>query len=60
METLNLSVKKLGFLLFHVKVCFERLCIESQGFVLLNQLFVEGLLEIEVSTHVGHFSIPEV
>ena len=55
-----LLVEDVMLLVTHLKVLFEAVDIDTQLLVLICKLHVEVLLEVQVTLHVRHLSIPEV
>lgn len=60
LESSDLTVQEALLLISQVKVFLEALDIGAKLLVFIGQLGVEILLEVHITLHVGHFTIPEV
>jgi hypothetical protein len=59
LEALDLHREDTLFLVFHLKALFQTINVVHEGPVLFCELRVEVVLEVHVSSHVGHLAIPE-
>jgi len=60
LEAANLLVQDSMFFVSHLEVLGEALDVSLKSMVLISQLRVEILMEVEVTLHVRHFTVPEV
>lgn len=59
-EACDLAVQQVVLLVSHFEVGFEAVDVGAKGSVLVCKLHIEILLEVKITLHVGHFSVPEV
>ena len=60
MQASDLAVQQVVLFVPHLKVLLQAVDIGAQRLVLISKLSVEILLEVQVTLHVCHFSIPKV
>jgi len=59
-EACDLAVQKIVLLVSHLEVGFEAVDVGAERSVLVSKLHIEILLEVQITLHVGYFSVPEV